>query len=266
MSSLLLQGILLALLGLGVGIFSTGLGLGGGVLMVPAFITFVPGMDVHTAKGTSLFIILLVALSGFPRLRRAQKERPALYTAACLACGALAGGYAGAVLSTRAPDTVVLWFFLLFLSLLIVRLVRGDQVTPIQRPILHAGMVLFLIGAAAGFTGSATGTGGGAVMAPLVLLGGLLPHSQIVHVANQVIIATSLAAAPEHFLAEPVTRQYWTVGHIALGLVPVVFIAAQIGVVLGVKMNAAMTSRQRRLALALVLAVVTARMVAQTWQ
>ena len=44
-------------LGVGVGLMSGALGLGGGILMVPAFLEFVPVMDPHTAKGTSLLII-----------------------------------------------------------------------------------------------------------------------------------------------------------------------------------------------------------------
>lgn len=258
---LLLLGLMV--LGIGVGIFSTGLGLGGGVLMVPAFITFLPEMDLHTAKGTSLFVILLVALSGLPRLYRAQAERPALRTAGWLAGGAVAGGYAGAAISTRLPEKAVLIFFLLFVGFLAFQLVWRKPVAPVHHHIRHGGMTLFLIGAAAGAVGSATGTGGGAVLAPLILLSGLLPHSQMVYVSNQVIIATSLAAAPAHLMAEAQCHRYLTVGHVALGLIPVLFLAAQVGVILGVRINLHLKARQRRLLLALVLVLVAMRMLAQ---
>lgn len=253
----------LLLLGLGVGVFSTGLGLGGGVLMVPAFITFMPGMNLHTAKGTSLFIILLVAVTGFYHLRKTQKVRPRLRTAVVLICGAVAGGYAGAAISTRMSETAILTLFLLFLAFLMFRLVWKKPVEPVHRPLIHKNIILCLIGVVAGITGSATGTGGGAVLTPLALLSGLLPHTQLVYVANQVIIATSLAAMPAHFTAETLCERYWTVGHVALGLVPVVFIGAQAGIILGVKLNLYLNARQRRLILALVLALVMVRMLAQ---
>lgn len=253
----------LTALGLAVGVFITGLGLGGGVLMVPAFITFVPGMDLHTAKGTSLFVILLVALSGFPRLYRAQLERPSLRTAAWLVGGAVAGGYTGAAVSTRIPEKAVLIFFLLFLGFLAIRLLWKNTPAPVHHPARHGNLTLFLIGTAAGTVGSATGTGGGAVLAPLVLLSGLLPHTQMVYVSNQVIIATSLAAAPAHLMAETQFHRYWAVGHVALGLVPVLFVAAQAGVILGVRLNSRLKAHQRRLLLALTLALVAARMLAQ---
>ena len=255
----------LVLLGLGVGIFSTGLGLGGGVLMVPAFITFVSGMDLHTAKGTSLVLILLVALSGFVHLRRMQPVRPALGTALWLTGGALAGGYIGAAVSTRVSEKVVLLFFLVFLGSLILQLIWTKPIAQTQHQVVHKNAVLFLIGLLAGITGSATGTGGGTVLAPLILLTGVLPHTQMVYVSNQVIIATSLAAAPPHFMAESTYAGFQTVGHVALGLVPVLFLAAQAGVYLGAKMNLTLQAHQRRRILAIVLALVTARMLLRLW-
>ena len=85
----------------------------------------------------------------------------------------------------------------------------------------------------------------------------------MVYVSNQVIIATSLAAAPAHLMAEAQCHHYWTVGHVALGLIPVLFLAAQVGVILGVRINLHLKARQRRLLLALVLVLVAMRMLAQ---
>ena len=65
---LLLSVARMMLIGSGVGLISAALGWGGGILMVPAFLEFVPGMDPHTAKGTSLFIIVFVSTTNVWRL------------------------------------------------------------------------------------------------------------------------------------------------------------------------------------------------------
>ncbi|MEA3364123.1 MAG: TSUP family transporter, partial [Candidatus Hydrogenedentes bacterium] len=82
------------ILGIGVGLMSGALGLGGGILMVPAFLTFVPGMDPHTAKGTSLMIIVFVAAVNVWRLNRGHDNwqwRLALQ----VSIGSIVGGYFG---------------------------------------------------------------------------------------------------------------------------------------------------------------------------
>lgn len=256
---ILLQITELALLGLFVGIFSTGLGLGGGVLMVPAFITFLPGMDMHTAKGTSLFIILLVALTGFPRLRRLQKERPHISSSLCIATGALAGGYFGAAATAYMSEKGLLVLFMLFVLFLMVRLVVDEPQPFVKRPLNHRNGMLFFMGIAAGAAGSATGTGGGSLLAPLILLTGLLPHTQLVYTSNQVMIATSLAAAPAHFLAQQSYHEYFTIGQICLEVVPVIVLFAQLGIIIGARLNNTMQAHHRRWLLAVVLALVALR-------
>ena len=249
----------LALLGLSVGVFSAGLGLGGGVLMVPAFITFIPGMDMHTAKGTSLFIILLVALSGFPRVRRLQEHKPHLSSSFWVICGALLGGYVGAFITSYMSEQGLLTLFLLFIVFLMLRLVIGEPQPFVKRKLHHRNGMLLLVGIAAGAAGSATGTGGGSLLAPLILLTGLLPHTQLVYTANEVMIATSLAAAPAHFLAEQNYHHYFSIGQVCLEVVPVIVLFAQAGVIIGARMNHTMQANRRRWILAVVLALVAMR-------
>ena len=261
--TIILQILWMSLLGLGVGLFSAGLGLGGGVLMVPAFITFIPEMDVHTAKGTSLFIILLVALTGFPRVRHAQEHRPQLTSSLVIIAGALAGGYLGAALTARMSEKAVLTLFLLFIVFLMLRLAVGEPQPFIQRKPTHKSGLLFCAGLAAGAAGSATGTGGGSLLAPLILLMGLLPHTQLVYSANQVMIATSIAAAPAHFMGRQLYHEHFTIGHVCLEVVPLIVLFAQVGIIIGVRLNHSMRAYHRRLILAWVLALVALRILIQ---
>ena len=54
---------LLVVLGIGTGILSGMFGVGGGFVIVPALVLF-SGMQIHQAVGTSLFVIVLVSISG----------------------------------------------------------------------------------------------------------------------------------------------------------------------------------------------------------
>jgi len=83
------------LVGLVVGMVSGVVGIGGGVLFVPALIWLV-GMDQHKAQGTSLGALLApVGLFAFYEYYR--KGNADLHVALLLAAGFLVGGYFGAV-------------------------------------------------------------------------------------------------------------------------------------------------------------------------
>jgi uncharacterized membrane protein YfcA len=245
-------------LGAGVGVMSAGLGLGGGILMVPAFLTFVPGMDEHTATGTSLFVILFVALVNAWRLNAGLPDTP-WRLAAWLSVGAMAGGYLGKWSASLLPARAVAGFFLLFLVLVGVRTfllaeprVRDEDVH--RRRAAAAG-----IGLVAGFVGGGTGTGGGAVLVPLTLLAGLVTNARAVALSNMVMVATSAAAALAAFQAPRIHDGLWTVGQVELSLAPFVFIGAQLGSLAGVRLNAALSLPRRRVVMGLILLLIAVR-------
>ncbi|MBM3289701.1 MAG: sulfite exporter TauE/SafE family protein, partial [Candidatus Hydrogenedentes bacterium] len=102
-------------LGCAVGMISAALGLGGGIFMVPAFLFFVKGMDAHTAKGTSLFIIIFVSMVNAWRMNRGHADRQT-GLALVFACGSVVGGYLGSWLTTLLPDAGVIWLFIALLG------------------------------------------------------------------------------------------------------------------------------------------------------
>jgi uncharacterized membrane protein YfcA len=86
---------MLLLVGLVVGLFSGVVGIGGGILFVPALV-WLAGMDQHRAQGTSLGALLLpVGLFAF--LEYYRKGNADLRVALLLGAGFLVGGYFGAV-------------------------------------------------------------------------------------------------------------------------------------------------------------------------
>jgi hypothetical protein len=93
---------MILLVGLVVGLASGVVGIGGGILFVPALV-FLLGMDQHKAQGTSLGALLApVGILAFYEYYR--KGNADIRVAALLAAGFLVGGYFGAVGAQHIPD------------------------------------------------------------------------------------------------------------------------------------------------------------------
>jgi uncharacterized membrane protein YfcA len=121
---------ILALLGIGLtaGVLAGLLGIGGGVLMVPAMVLLM-AYDQHVAQGTSLLVIIPAALAGSWTHHRAG--RLSLRDAGALAIGGVAGALLGS-LTALSLDEVLLQR--LFAVLLIAVAIRMLLVRPRRGP------------------------------------------------------------------------------------------------------------------------------------
>jgi uncharacterized membrane protein YfcA len=89
------------LIGLAIGVISGVVGIGGGILFVPALVWM--GMSQHKAQGTSLGALLApVGILAFMEYYR--RGNADLRVALLLAAGFLVGGYFGAVGAQHIPD------------------------------------------------------------------------------------------------------------------------------------------------------------------
>ena len=86
---------MILLIGLLVGMVSGVVGIGGGVLFIPALV-WLAGMDQHKAQGTSLGALLL-PVGAFAFWEYYRKGNADLRVGLLLAAGFLVGGYFGAV-------------------------------------------------------------------------------------------------------------------------------------------------------------------------
>ena len=100
---------MMLLVGLLVGVFSGVVGIGGGILFIPALI-WLAGMSQHKAQGTSLGA-LLAPVGIFAFMEYYRKGNADLKVALLLAAGFLIGGYFGAVGAQYIPD---LWLRRIF--------------------------------------------------------------------------------------------------------------------------------------------------------
>jgi uncharacterized membrane protein YfcA len=107
--------LVILLLGLSVGVLVGLLGIGGGVVLVPAMV-YLLHLDQHVAQGTSLFILLPPV--GIGALREYWKEGQVDLRAGILcAVGMLLGGYAGSLVAFPIPSRILKGLFGGFLML-----------------------------------------------------------------------------------------------------------------------------------------------------
>jgi uncharacterized membrane protein YfcA len=123
-------------IGLGAGVLSGLLGIGGGLVMVPAMALLL-GFDQHVAQGTSLLVIIPAALSG--TVTHYRNGRVSLRDAGFLAIGGAAAAALGSVLALSVDDAVLRKLFAGFLVLVALQIIlgRGRRAQPEDR---HASL------------------------------------------------------------------------------------------------------------------------------
>ncbi len=106
--------------GLLVGILSALLGIGGGVLLVPALV-FIWACEMHTAVGTSLVVIFLCSLAG--AIRHYSLGNVDVTLAAAISVGAVVGSFfIGAPLAEAIPAETLKKLFGIILILFGLRM------------------------------------------------------------------------------------------------------------------------------------------------
>ncbi len=117
--------LIVLLLGLAVGVLVGLLGIGGGVVLVPA-LAYLLHMDQHLAQGTSLFILLPPV--GLGALREYWKQGQVDLRAGILcALGMLVGGYLGGLIAVPLASRHLKGLFGCFLILAAVLLWQKPQ-------------------------------------------------------------------------------------------------------------------------------------------
>jgi hypothetical protein len=98
------QLVALALIGLAAGLLAGLLGVGGGILMVPAMVLLL-GFDQHVAQGTSLLVIIPAALTG--SYTHYRNGHVVLREAMILAIGGIIGAAVGALFALSIPEDLL---------------------------------------------------------------------------------------------------------------------------------------------------------------
>jgi uncharacterized membrane protein YfcA len=128
-----LDSVALLAIGLAAGFAAGLLGVGGGIVMVPAMVLLL-GFDQHVAQGTSLVVIIPAALAG--SVTHYRNGRVSLRDAALLAAGGIGGAVVGSISALSVGDTVLRRLFGVFLLVVAARMVlrRGRRRTESSSP------------------------------------------------------------------------------------------------------------------------------------
>ncbi len=165
----------LVLIGLAAGVVGGGLGIGGGIIMVPLLV-FV-GLDRHRAHATSLAAIVLIAITG--ALSFGVSGEIGLDVGLTVGVGGILGSVIGATVMHRSSPRALTIVFAIVLLVAAIRMISGGNPLPGSAEFgdLAQLAIALVIGATAGFFAGMAGIGGGVVIVPAsVLLLGLSQH------------------------------------------------------------------------------------------
>ena len=112
--------IIILIIGFAAGMFSGAMGVGGGVIIVPALVFFA-GFSLHKAQGTSLALmtipVMLVAAYNYHKEGYVN-----IKVALILALTFIVGGYIGSKLSIMLPEKIIRKVFATFLIFVAVKM------------------------------------------------------------------------------------------------------------------------------------------------
>ncbi len=255
MSHSVVQVLLWALAGVGVGTYGTLVGAGGGFVMVPIFLFFIPGISPAEAAGTSLAVVFFNALSGTASYVR--QGRVDFWTGNRFALATIPGSIVGTFISNlfaSRPFYIVFGLFLIaiagFLTLRpdaksahVSPLAPGETRTLprgwVARSVTERGGERFeyaynfwggiALSFVVGFLSSILGIGGGIIHVPaLIFLFGFPAHIATA-TSHYILVISALVGALSHLASNDIR---W-----------IPMIGLSIGVIPGAQLGARLSSR-----------------------
>ncbi len=165
----------LALIGLAAGLLGGGLGIGGGIILVPLLVAL--GFDRHRAHATSLAAIVFIVTAGAISFASGGEINPGAGIA--IGLGGVVGSTIGATVMHRLKPKTLTIIFSGVLLVAAARMISGASPVATTTDLAGLGFLgtAFAIGTVAGFFAGIAGVGGGVVVVPAsVLLLGLPQH------------------------------------------------------------------------------------------
>jgi hypothetical protein len=109
------------ILGVGAGVFSGFLGIGGGSVMIPALV-YLAGYSQHQAQGTTL-AMMIPPIGLLAAIKYYQAGNVKIKVAALMCIGFFIGGYLGARFVDKIPDLILKKSFGVFLLIVALRMI-----------------------------------------------------------------------------------------------------------------------------------------------
>jgi uncharacterized protein len=247
-----MEWIVLVLIGIAASSLGSLIGLGGGIIVVPAllYLGTLQSFDYispQVAAGTSLFTMIFTGLSSTLAY---MKHKKVDYKSGLIF---LIGSGPGSILGAWVTETLNLHsfsiFFGLFILLVSVVLMLKDKLKPIpfnkEKGIVrtftdnlgqtyeygYSLPVAILITFTVGFLSGILGVGGGSLMVPTMILVFFFPPHVAVATSMFMILPTSILSSVTHVILGNINWMY------ALALIPGAWMGAKMGVYLNTKIK-----------------------------
>jgi uncharacterized membrane protein YfcA len=185
--------MMIFIVGLAVGLLSTVVGMGGGILMVPA-LTALAGLPQIEAMATSLGTIALISLWNTWRYHRQELVRWNVVVWVAAGSG-LCAATAGAI-APYLPEKILIGLLISVLLALAWKTFRLGPVSAKKRAEKPDNKIAALsIGSLGGLIAGFTGIGGGGITTSLMLVTGITGNRTTVPTSNAIMIFTTTAGA-----------------------------------------------------------------------
>lgn len=231
-------------------------GIGGGVLMVPIFLTLFPQYPIQMVAATSLSIVIVTAcinLVNFVRLHIPLSYKSLLIWSV----GMIVGVQLGFELSFFVPRHYIVAFFVLTMLVLSIRtfLKRSsgekEDALPTVKENIKGTIFCTLGGSIAGFTG----IGGGSIMAPLINQLSFVARRQVPVYTNYMMVLGGLGSM-YGYITKPidfVAAGSLQVGYINLTVVLIVVAASFVTSFFSIRFSRIISARLANTLLGLIL-------------
>lgn len=240
--------VIMAVVGVAVGILSGLFGIGGGTVIVPALVWL--GLTQRHAAATSMMAIVPTAVSGVVSY---AFESDVDWIAALIVFGGMfVGGQIGSWLLSKLPELVLRWAFVVFLLFVMVNQAMSNPSRD-SRIVMSVGTVIGLVafGVIAGVLAGLLGIGGGAICVPAL---------SILFGANDLIArGTSLLAMFPNAITTSIANTRRHLVHVKAAAV--IGVVAALTAPLGTWMAAAVTPRAGAIMFTVYLGVLLVRSV-----
>ena len=220
-----------------VGFFSTGLGIGGGALLVPSFI-HIGKLNYHRASSISLLMISLITLVGSIMHILLLKESFPLKMLIIFLCAASFGVYLGSLIIKDIPIRILTILFGTFLLLVGLKMLTGWHIVALSMRISstilnkHVLISLSIFGILIGSASSILGVGCGLVIVPVcTLMLNFKIHTAITFSLISMVFITSFGAIQRY-------RKKVLSIHKAVKVAPFALIGAVAGAIVSVHLPA----------------------------
>jgi uncharacterized membrane protein YfcA len=246
-------------LGIAVGLMSSMLGLGGGIVIVPA-LTIYFGFSQHEAIATSLFTIIFVALVNSWRFQR-QKLIDWKIVRQIMIYSSITSFLAGQS-AVFIKENILIFIFIVFLLYMSISTFRLKPVVPKTTASNCLKWPAALkIGALSGAIAGVTGIGGGGITTPMLMAGGCVKGERAAPISNAIMIFTTLFSSFAYMLAPVAHTRLAQIGHVHVDTALVIFLSAFPAAFIGSNLQKYLPFSWRKNLLGIFLLIISLRLI-----